>query len=155
MKTLDELTEMALHHAKTCLVGQPGAQMTPCWLIQGDKRTSIVATPFDGDRSKDFVAFVIRRLLKEENASAYSYVSEAWMAIEDLKYPIGLAPRERNDRREVVIITVADRKTSRMRSWEIIRGPDGTVIELKVNPIHGEEHFAGRFFNLFEDSHED
>lgn len=155
MKTLDELTEMALHHAKSCLVGHPGAQMVPCWLIQGDKRTTIVGTPFNGDQAKDFVAFVIRRLLKEENASAYSYVSEAWTAVEDLKHPIGLAPREREDRREVVIITVANRKTSRMRIWEIIRGADGTVVELKADPVGDEDRFGGRFFNLFGDSLED
>lgn len=155
MSTLDLLTEMALDHAKTCLIGQPGAQMVPCWLIEGDKRTSIVATPFDGDRSKDFAAFMIRKMLKEENARAYSYVSEAWIATEDLKHPIGLAPRERENRREIVIITVADRKTSRMRIWEIIRGADGTVVELKADPVGDEDRFGGRFFNLFGDSLED
>jgi hypothetical protein len=110
---------------------------------------TVVGTPFDGDLSKDFVAAAIRQMLKAEKAISYSFLSEAWMAHESADHPIGLAPSDRMDRREIVMINAADRKESKFRSWEIIRGPDGVITELKANALPNDfDRFEGRFINL-------
>lgn len=152
-KNLDDLIEGAIDFARTVLVGVKDATLLPAWLIEGKTRTSVVGTPFDGDMSKDVVADAIRKLLKAEEAKSYSFVSEAWVAFEDPKHPSGLQPAQRYDRREVVMVTVADRTgAAKFRAWEIVRGQDGVVTELKANAFPGgEDTFEGRFHNLFED----
>lgn len=151
MSTLDELIDSAIGFAKSVLVGKPEASLMPVWLIQGAKRGVIVGTPFDGEVSKDMVADAIRQILKDENATSYSFVSEAWVAYEDARHPLGLAPSDRQDRREVVFVIAANHAGGKARSWEIVRGAGGVVVELKAESPYGLERLGGRFHNLFDD----
>lgn len=151
MILVDELIDHAIGFARRVLIGVPDATLTPCWLIQGANGNTIVGTPFNGDWSKDMAAAAIRKLLKKERAVAYSFVSEAWQSVQNAGEPL-IRPSNREDRREIVMVTAYDRNGGKMRSWEIIRGPDGVVTELKADsPIKGAE-YEGRFFNLFDES---
>jgi hypothetical protein len=150
--TIDDMVDHALKHASDMLVGKAGAELLPAWLIQGAERVSIVGTPFDGDLSKEIVVAVIRKMLKDENACSYSFVSEAWMATEDVNHPIGLTPSQREDRREVVLITACDRTGGAVRAFEIKRNDEGVVSALEPMPKASEaDSFSGRLFNLFDD----
>jgi hypothetical protein len=155
--TINELLDRGAEHARRVLVGEKGAEMIPTWHIQTPEGEPdiIAGTPWNGDRDKEFIIFAMRRLLRDKKAESYSFMSEAWMATEDIKHPTGLMPREREDRREVVIINAYDRLGfGTMRVYEMKRGPDGVVTELVMDPP--AERFSGRLANLFvnEDSQE-
>lgn len=152
MMNLDEMIDHAINFARSQLIGLPDAELMPMWLIQGQEQDVIVGTPFDGPKSKDMAAEKISQLLREERATSYSYMAEAWSAIENVDHPIGLAPRDREDRREVVLVMARNRAgESKTRVWEIIRGPDGVVTELKANAAPSDGSFSGRFHNLFDE----
>jgi hypothetical protein len=150
--TIDELLDHALEHARAVLIDKPDAQLIPTWLIQAKDRTTIVGTPWNGDDDKDIMLLVIRMMLKKEQAQSYSFMSEAWMATEDLNHPIGLQPREREDRKEAIIMNAFDRKGGKMRIYDIQRGDNGQVNDLVLQQTEAD-HFSGRMFNLFRDSH--
>jgi hypothetical protein len=156
--TINELLDQGAEHARHVLIGEEGAAMIPTWHLQtpeGDPDI-IVATPWNGDDEKEFMIFAMRRMLRDKKAESYSFVSEAWVAIEDARHPIGLMPREREDRREVVIINAYDRLGfGTMRVYEMKRNDKGVVTDLVMDPPM--EGFEGRLANLFkdEDSHAD
>ena len=154
MMTVDEMLDRAADHARTVLVGKPGAELIPTWLIQETGRTVIVGTPWGGDDEKNFYLAILRGMLKKLDVVSYSFMSEAWMAHEDPKHPTGLMPREREDRQEVVIINAFDRKGGKMRAYEMKRGADGAVVDL-VKQGEDYDRLGGRMHNLFEpeDSH--
>jgi hypothetical protein len=153
--TINELLDKAIEHARATLIDKPDAQLIPTWLIQAKDRTTVVGTPWDGDDDKRIMLFAIRMMLKKEKAQSYSFMSEAWMATEDLKHPIGLQPREREDRKEAVIMNAFDRDGGgKMRIYDIQRGDNGRVSDLVLQQTEAD-HFSGRMFNLFRDSHAD
>jgi hypothetical protein len=150
--TINELLDAGAEHARQILVGKEGAEMVPTWHIQTPKGEPdiIAATPWGDDDDKAMVVSLMRFMLKEKKAESYSFMSEAWVATEDVNHPTGLMPRDREDRREVVIINAYDRLgMGTMRVYEIKRGPDGIVTELVMDPpLDG---FSGRLANLFKD----
>lgn len=154
MRTVDQLLDHAADHARGVLVGVPGAELMPTWLIQETGRTVIVGTPWQDDIQKDYYVAILREMLKKLDVVSYSFMSEAWQAHETCNNPSRLMPRDRPDRVEVVIINAFDRKGGKMRTYQTKRGPDGAVAELT---LEGEayDHLEGRMHNLFapEDSH--
>jgi hypothetical protein len=61
-------------------------------------------------------------------------------------------PSEREDRIEVVLITVADKSGSWVRTLEMVRDWEtGKVIELKQQKEFKDEAHEGRFANLLAD----
>jgi hypothetical protein len=155
--TINELLDAGAAHARQVLVGKKGAEMVPTWHVQTPEGEPdiIVATPWSGDDDKIKITRLMRFMLKEKKAESYSFMSEAWVATEDPRHPSGLMPREREDKREVVIINAYDRLGfGTMRVYEMKRGPDGIVTELVMDPPM--DGFSGRLANLFrEDSQED
>lgn len=152
--SLDELGEFGLAHARSVLIGKKGAQLLPTFHIQFiDRPPVIMATPWRTNREKATVIAAIRALIKElrPRVDSYAFISEAWLAVQRLApRPTDLAPSEREDRKEVVIITAFDRKTGFLRAYEIKRGPDAAVTEL-IPEREPAEHFSGRLMNLFDD----
>jgi len=151
--TINELLDKAIEHARATLIDKPDAQLIPTWLIQAKDRTTVVGTPWDGDDEKRIMLFAIRMMLKKEKAQSYSFMSEAWMATEGANHPTGLMPRDREDRREVVMVNAYDRLGfGAMRTYEMKRNDKGVVTDLLMDePVEG---FSGRLANLFkEDSH--
>jgi hypothetical protein len=154
--SLDELAGKHLEHAKGVLIGKPGAQLLPTFHIQFTNRDPVImATPWSDEREKSIVIATIRSAIQHfrQTVDSYAFMSEAWIATEDRNTPADvkkLMPREREDRREAVIITAFNKDTGFMRSYEIERGADGAVSALK--DIEPYDECGGRLHNLFEDA---
>jgi hypothetical protein len=149
--TIDELIQNAYEHACNVLVGKPDAELIPSWLLDAPGRLIIVGTPWDGDEDKDLVAAIMRKMLKEEGVTGYSFMSEAWVTAQAVGEPY-IEPRLSDKRREVVIISACTRKADCVQIYEMIRGPDAVVTELKPEPRNAEHGiFKGRLHNLFTD----
>lgn len=152
---LDEFLQSGVDHARTVLVGKPDAELLPAFVIQfKDAPPTIIATPWSGDDDKTVAIAAMRMLLKIHRARVHSYLfwSEAWMAHEDMNHPIGLAPRDRMDRKEVVILNAFNLDGGKMITLEIERGPDGVVTDLVKHKDLGDyDRFEGRLYNLLKD----
>jgi hypothetical protein len=151
MMTLDELVEHARQHAVDVLVGKPDAELMPTWLLQTPSGSIVVGTPWHGDLEKDLIAFGMRQMLKEKHAYSYSFMSEAWTISQRADEPY-IRPMDSDRRREVVIINAFTREQGRVKTYEIKRGPDAVVTELKLDTDHDASfYYAGRLHNLFRD----
>ena len=149
MMDLDGLLEAALKHAEAVLVGEPDAQIIPTWVLYGkDIPVTLIATPWEDEDDKDMMIGLMRQLMKAKGVDCYSFLSEAWTASEDVRNPIGLEPRKREDRREVVLITACSRESARLAIYEIKRGPDARVTELVFEDAVGQS--GGRLSNLLQ-----
>jgi hypothetical protein len=150
--TLAQLVEMGRAQAERILVGT-SEELMPIWHIVPEEGPHvIVATPFQGDASKDMVAFAVSRLMKEHHAVKYAFLSEAWMAqVNKEEWDADQTqPSLRPDRIEIVMIFAQghDEKPIQ-RSWKILRGEDGkTCIGLEAMPDTDYEELQGRFANL-------
>jgi hypothetical protein len=152
MMTVEELLDFAIAHSRDVLIGKAGAELVPTWLVQlKDRPAMVLATPWDGEDEKCRVIDAIRMMLKSPEALSYSFLSEAWVANEDGRYPTGLMPSQREDKREVVIINACNRQSAKMRIYEMKRDARGRVSDLVKDPEKGVERFEGRLFNLFAD----
>jgi hypothetical protein len=153
--TIDELLDSGVKQANHVLVGKPGAELMPAFVIQfKDRPPAMIGTPWNGEDEKYAVVEAIRALLKayREHVVSYLFWSEAWQAYEDSNHPTGLRPSDRQDRKEVVIINAFDHKGGKMLSLEIMRGPDGVVTGLVANDKENNiTALGGRLHNLLQD----
>ena len=152
--TVDQLLNIALNGARAHLIGQPDASLMAAFMIQyKDQPPVILGAPWSCEEEKQMALSLIRFILnKDPTIHSYSFISEAWVAEENAKHPIGLMPSQREDKREVVIISAFDRQGGETRVYVIERGPDGRVSDLVLDP---HTVFEGRVHNLFanKDSH--
>lgn len=87
--------------------------MSAVFHYHGMHGTRILAPPaddFDSDIGKDFIAWVVREMLKKERAEWVLYISEAWMLVLDspnAEIP-EQRPRDHPDRIEVVLYQLED-----------------------------------------------
>jgi hypothetical protein len=153
MMSVNELLDNAVDHARRMLVGREGASMIPTFCIQFKREpTTIVGAPWANEREKSMVIDMMRAMLKIKHAHSYSFISEAWMATEDQRRPLGLAPSQREDKREVVIVIAHDRQGGgQVRTYEIKRNAKGVVSELTLDPDTAD-YFGGRLHNLLDDA---
>ena len=153
--SIDQLIQSGIDQAKAVLVGKKDAELMPTFVIQfKDRAPAIIGAPWSGDDEKAVMTETMRLMLKIYRSSVTSYLfwSEAWMATEDLKHPIGLMPRDRMDRKEVVIINAFDHEGGKMTTLEIERGPDGVVTGLaKLKDAGDYDKLGGRLYNLLKD----
>jgi hypothetical protein len=147
MLSLDEMIERAIDHAHGALIGRKDAQLIPTWVIQFKHQpATLIVTPWSGE-TKTMVIKAVTIWMRTHAADSYSFLSEAWMATENLKHPTGLTPSQREDRKECVIIHAGNHKDMRMRMLDIERGPDGVVTALpELNKDYTD--FQGLLVNL-------
>ena len=153
--TIDQLIQSGVDHARRVLIGQPGVQLTPSFVVQfKDRAPAFIETPWSSDDEKIAATEAMRIVFKRYRQSVHSYLfwSEAWRAHEDMKHPIGLAPRDREDREEVVMINAFDHKGGKMTSLIIERDDKGVVIDLiRDKDVDDCDRFEGRLYNLLKD----
>ncbi len=152
--SIDQLIESGARQAETVLIGQKDASLIPTFVVQfKDRPSAIIGTPWSGDREKYAVTQAMRGLLKQHRDSVVSYLfwSEAWTATEDIKHPTGLTPSQREDKREVVILSAFDHDGGKMVTLEIERGHDGVVTGLKRDAPDDWKVLGGRLHNLLQD----
>lgn len=140
MKTenLKNLVEVAGQQARAVLLGlrQP---LMPTWVyIDQEGHPHIVATPWQDDTEKKFFAAKIRLAMVLCDASAYSFVCEAWAANEK-PGEAHIQPRNRADRREIVLAFATDGDQIEWKSWNIKRDWNDCVLSLEE-----EEPMKGR-----------
>lgn len=140
-------------HARAMLIGDEKAMLVPFFHIQFKNRPdSIMATPWNGEREKSIVIRSIKAALKQFRPSVvnYAFVSEAWVAQQNHRPREGdLMPSEREDRREVVIVSAGDHDRATMKVWEIVRDDKGKPTDLVEEPMM--DCAEGRLFNLLAD----
>lgn len=149
MFSLDQLLERAVDHANSVLVGKKDAELLPTWLIQyKNQPTTLVATPWSGETEKAIMVKAMRIWMLTHRTVNYSFLSEAWMATEDAKHPTGLMPSQREDKKEVVIVSACDPKDTRMVMLDVLRNSDGVVSALPPQEDKDYTGFEGRLVNL-------
>jgi hypothetical protein len=153
--TLDEMMQRAADQARLVMVGTK-RELEPSWLlITGKGDVEIFMTPWGNDREKRMVIETMRDVMREKRCTAYSFLTEAWMAHataeerKDGEYH-GPPASERPDREECVMTMAANKAGEhRYQMFETVRGVDGTCAELR--PSSKEQQWTGIFDNLLDD----
>lgn len=131
-------------------------QAIPHWLLvntQGDR--ALIATPWHSKSERDAVVDAIRGALKVFDCVAYSVSYEAWAAAE----PKGdydkekFRPSQQPDKVEVVMVIACDGTKQKSKTWEIIRGPDEIIQDLKL--LYESEGGEGVLSNLFQEEQDE
>jgi hypothetical protein len=150
LRTVDELQAMALDHAKTMMIGERD-QLTPTWWIQFDNGPGeMLITPWSDEAEKLAVVELIRDKLKNPHARNYAFLSEVWVATENLKRPTRLTPEQRPDRREAVMVHAFSRSgKGGVKVYGVERDSLGAVAILTEDKQ--ANRFQGRMFDLFRD----
>lgn len=150
MKSLDQMIEGMLDHAKHVLIGKNDEQIVPFFHIQfKDRPDAIMPAPFSDERQKSAFIKAVRISFKMFRPSVvnYAFVSEAWAAQSDHRpRPGDLTPAQREDKRECVIVSAGDHDGARMKIWEIVRDDKGRVTDLVEDKMR--DLFEGRMYNL-------
>jgi hypothetical protein len=138
-------------HARGVLIGHNDAQLIPLFHIQfKDRPDALIPAPWRDERDKSHYIRAIRMSLKECKPSVVNYamISEAWFAEYNHAPRPGMRmPREREDRKEVVVVSAGDHHGAKMKVWEIIRDHQARVTDL-VEEKAEADHFEGRLHNL-------
>ena len=138
-------------HARDVLIGKNDGQLVPLFHIQfKDRPDALIPAPWRDERDKSFYIRAIRMSLKELKPSVVNYamISEAWFAEYNHAPRPGMRmPREREDRKEVVVVSAGDHHGAKMKVWEIIRDHQARVTDL-VEEKAETDHFEGRLHNL-------
>lgn len=159
LRDLDRLVELAAQHAHHILLELKEESLAPAFLFVtggGEVHVTIVAGPdWDDKDIKDDVAAWMRVTMRAKGAVAYTYLSEAWMALLPAGAPPPVNVRDRPDRIEVVTcIAYDDKGNGRSKAWRMIRNKRGKLIELREDDPFGEGAKAGltsgRFSHLLE-----
>ncbi|NEI52698.1 hypothetical protein GR217_34330 [Rhizobium leguminosarum] len=85
------------------------------WIIKNGPHVYWIETPWQNDAEKEASTDILRNLMQKMNAEAYSFMTEAWVAVEtatpDGKFPADVVPpsrRLKNERDDVLIIHTFD-----------------------------------------------
>jgi hypothetical protein len=156
MRNLDQMVESLHHHARKQLIGSSTAQLLPLFHIQFRNRPdAIMAAPWRDEREKAAMIYSLKRAMKEFRGEVvnYGFMAEAWAAAQSHEPRIDdLQPSQREDRREIVMISVGDFERAFLKAFEIVRDDKGRVTDLLENEMPDE--FGGRLFNLLADDDE-
>lgn len=151
---VEQLIEWAVNHARNILVTQQEKELTPMFVyIDADGAITVVGLMSMGDpNEKNMIATFARKLMRDKGAVAYSFMSEAWMAVAKSRDEIrhGPAPADRPDRIECVTIMAHDDKggaASMILKTE--RDASGKIMAL-TELVPNMSGMAGRFSNLLD-----
>jgi hypothetical protein len=133
--TVARMLELAYGQAKNLIVGNKEQIMPVFMVLAGDDSIVFVGTPWHGDDQKNMAIVMLRELMKEHKATAYSFLTEAWVARQPKGWrpgidPRGPAPMDRPDRKEVVLAMATNGTDTQYKSWDIVRDADGNCVEL-------------------------
>jgi len=127
-------------------------QVSPMWaLVDAKKRVTLIVSPWHSDEEKEAAIKAIRFKMEIDGTVMYAAISEAWMAKVPLDDPdklMKIRPSERNDREEVIIVTVNDHLDTVVGMLAIERGEDGKITGTKRLPLEDGQSFGGRMTEL-------
>jgi hypothetical protein len=153
--TIDQMLSLAYGQAKNLILGNKDQIMPVFMILTGDDEIIFVGTPWRGDNQKNMAAIMLRDMMKEKRAIAYSFLSEAWVASQPQGWKIGDAvdtlPADRPDRKEVVMAMATNGTDTKYKSWVIMRDKEGNCVEL-VEEKRITRFSMGRFEGLLPSS---
>jgi hypothetical protein len=151
--TIDELLEAAEEYARRILINKKDAQLVVTFLIECPEKTLLVKAPWSNSKQRIMALEMMKFIMKEESATCYSVVSEAWMAKESLdpKKRSGLMPSKREDKKEVVIIVAVNKEEKQSTTFDIIRGNDGIITDIVKCGEMSKEYLGGDLVVLLDD----
>jgi hypothetical protein len=128
------------------------------WIIKTGPNVRWIETPWENDYEKQASTNIMRDLMQETNAEAYSFMTEAWVAVETgsrdevMKKAIPPSRRPKNERDDVLMIHTfdTDGAFNATRFLVTIRdngrnylGPRDDITDMEMVP-------SGRLWNLLK-----
>lgn len=121
--------------------------LPPTWvIIDGHNKPHIHKTPWADDHEKRLAEVLIRAIVRASKAQAYSFLTEAWMAVapknwDPDKEPLAQKdrPMNRADREEVVLAFATDGTQREWRQWAIRRNWNEQIITLEPKEMRGSQ----------------
>lgn len=150
--TLDELHKLSTDAA---IRAQDEKGEAPfAWHLSSGKQLVVMLTSWHDDREKHGVTYALRSLIAETpSIRRYSFTGEAWVATYD-KLPKGrpyIQPRDREDRREVLMVFSFDRNGERRADvYDMDRDKDGKIIRKRDDAFDHYDNMAGAMWDLFQ-----
>lgn len=147
--TIDQMLELAYGQAENLIVGNKD-QIMPVFMIltEGDE-IIFIGTPWQGNHQKDLAILMIKDLMVEHKAVAYSFLTEAWVAKQPKGWRPGdpsIPPSENPDREEVVLAMATNGSETKYKDWDILRDDEGNCCSLRLRK--GTSMSMGRFEGL-------
>jgi hypothetical protein len=140
-KITDSLLDLAEQQARMVLLELKQELMASWVMLGADHKFEIIATPWKNDLEKELSHKMLRAFVRKKQIVAYSFLSEAWVAIAPAGWSPGQPmaeaerPMQRADRKEVVLAFASDGATKEWRVWEIIRDWQEQIITLASRPL--------------------
>lgn len=135
---LDVLVDLACDHAKGVMVGKQGNLIPVILAFDRSGDVLVVDCRWANDEERGAIARAARHIMRERGVTAYSFVSEMWMAVPPPGWKPGdrLAerPKDRLDRMEGVVALATDGVNEAYGAWRTMRAEGGRCIELKPMP---------------------
>lgn len=159
--TVDMLHEHAVHVAETeferAVRGTRSPYQCPfLWLIKTPKLLLTMETPWSDDDEKIRSMNMMRTYMAMANASAYSFMHEAWMAVftnENMPkvMPDSVRAMPEDQREDVLMVWTYDRSDYHRRTrWAVRRAGTPRARLLARDDDTQGGHFEGRLFNLLK-----
>jgi hypothetical protein len=155
------LTPAAMHELACEYAEEMFARRGACpfmWIILSGDHWAWIETPWEDDREKRLHTYLIAELLQEFDAHAYTFISEAWVAVSppgpDGKMPENVVPpseRPKNERDDVLFVLTQERdKPSVMSRYLVTMRPPGLGLNY-LGPRQDEGHNmdGGMLVDLF------
>lgn len=151
--SLDELHEYAIAAAERTM--QKKGKVPSRWLVRAQDRLATFDTPWEGEGDKNMHADFIRFILGATGATAYAFMTEAWIAAytkDDDDEPF-VMPSEHPDREDVVMVSTYTRSDYRLTRYGIrysdrTRPKFGRLLARDDWQPGDRTTFEGRMFNL-------
>jgi hypothetical protein len=140
---LDKMIKVAEEMAKAWLVKLHHQSLMPTWELHSRKgEIYVIGTPWENEKQKRRAEKILRQKVVELDIVAYTFLTEAWMAIAKLgDIPItDLRPSLHPNRKEVVVALATDGIIRIWRCWLIIRNDKGRITDLAVDPDESISH---------------
>lgn len=160
---LAALIEQGVSYVHDILLVKKDKSLMPIWHLQSPEGAMVIGTPWKGDEEKTAMTAYVREQIKKSNATAYSFISEAWVSAytseeiqgRDLEAE-GPAerPAKRANRVEAVVIFASTRSGQRMTNLRIVRDANEEIVDLPpFDPAEGKqgaEKFGGVFPSMLD-----
>lgn len=155
MATTSAMIDHAFEFAKSMLIGErttgDDPSFCPQWTVLTDKgAVAVLATPFDGEESKNYAAAVVATVIGLSGVIRYTFASEVWTAKgKPGEVDLATPPSQQPDRREMLMITGGDRKNGEMaKFWNIVRNRKGQIVDLPFDHEMPHGSMQGRFSGM-------
>lgn len=155
----DHATRIAEAEFAKAVAGRtPPFQCPFLWLVKTQRLLLTIETPWADDDEKIRSMQMMRTYMQMANATAYSFMHEAWMAVftppnvpKEMPYSVRALPPDQ--REDVLLVWTFDRSDKHMQTrWGVRRAgtPRAALLARDDVESSGYDHFEGRMFNLLK-----